>query len=81
MASEIRVEKVVEDVRNGYSSVQAARLIYKVVLDPETLAVDEAETARLRSEDFDEYEVVINEESLEVEIQPVADRELAAAGD
>ncbi|MCC6222972.1 MAG: hydantoinase B/oxoprolinase family protein [Thermoleophilia bacterium] len=75
------VEKVVEDVRNGYSSVQAARLIYKVVLDPETLAVDEAETARLRSEDFDEYEVVINEESLEVEIQPVADRELAAAGD
>jgi N-methylhydantoinase B len=42
------VGSVIEDVRNGLVSAQGAREDYGVAIDPETLAVDEAETARLR---------------------------------
>jgi N-methylhydantoinase B len=39
---------VANDVRQGYVSARAARERYGVVVDPETFAVDEAATARLR---------------------------------
>jgi hypothetical protein len=39
---------VVEDVRDGKVTVQGARSDYGVAVDPDTFAVDEAETARLR---------------------------------
>jgi len=42
---------VAEDVENGYVSVEEAMEVYGVALNPDTLAVDEAETERLRSED------------------------------
>jgi N-methylhydantoinase B len=41
-------ERVAHDVRNGFVSVGAAAREYGVQVDPETFAVDEAETARLR---------------------------------
>jgi N-methylhydantoinase B len=43
------VARVVEDVRQGYVTVDGARKDYGVALDPETLAVDEAATAALRA--------------------------------
>ena len=43
------VEKVREDVRQEYVSPGAARELYGVVIDPETLAVDETATAALRA--------------------------------
>ncbi len=42
------VERVVEDVRNGYVSIEAARRAYRVVIDPQTLTLDTKATARLR---------------------------------
>ena len=44
------VEDVREDVRQGYVSAKAARERYGVVVDPQTFAVDEVATERLRSE-------------------------------
>ncbi|MBI4493109.1 MAG: hydantoinase B/oxoprolinase family protein [Chloroflexi bacterium] len=41
-------ERVLADVLNGYVSVEAAREVYRVALDPETLAIDAEATARLR---------------------------------
>jgi N-methylhydantoinase B len=47
--------KVLEDVRDGYVSVEGAARDYGVVVsgdphwNPEEIAVDEVETARLRS--------------------------------
>jgi hypothetical protein len=41
---------VTADVLDGYVSVEQARDSYGVVVDPATLAVDEAATARLRAE-------------------------------
>lgn len=44
------VEKVVWDVRNGLVSIEGARADYGVAIaNPQTLAVDTAETARLRA--------------------------------
>ncbi|MBI4320830.1 MAG: hydantoinase B/oxoprolinase family protein [Chloroflexi bacterium] len=43
------VEKVLEDVWNGFVSVARAREDYGVVIDPETMAVDTAATERLRA--------------------------------
>ena len=43
------VEKVREDVRQGYVSTAAARDFYGVVVDPETFVVDDAATERLRA--------------------------------
>jgi N-methylhydantoinase B len=42
-------EMVRADVENELVSLEAAREVYKVALDPHTLKVDEAETRRLRS--------------------------------
>ena len=42
-------ERVREDVRHGYVSLEAARALYGVVIDPETLALDERATARVRA--------------------------------
>jgi N-methylhydantoinase B len=39
---------VQEDVRDGFISLDQARQVYGVVLDPETLAVDEAASRKLR---------------------------------
>ena len=41
-------EKVVEEVVNGYISIEAARRDYGVAIDPDTLELVEEETARLR---------------------------------
>jgi N-methylhydantoinase B/oxoprolinase/acetone carboxylase alpha subunit len=38
------------DVRNGLTTVQYARDVYGVVLDPDTLEIDESATASLRAE-------------------------------
>ncbi len=43
------IEAVQDDVKQGYVSAQAARDLYGVAIDPETLIVDEAETGRLRA--------------------------------
>ena len=40
---------VQHDVRQGYVSIKAATELYGVVMDPESLAVDEAATERLRT--------------------------------
>jgi N-methylhydantoinase B len=42
-------ERVRDDVRDGYVTLEHAREVYAVVLDPETLEVDAASTAALRS--------------------------------
>jgi N-methylhydantoinase B len=42
-------EKVLDDVRNGYVSPDAARSIYKVAIDSTRWTVDEKQTAALRS--------------------------------
>ena len=44
------VEKVLEDVTDHYVSVQRARDVYGVVIDPQTLEVDYKATEQLRSE-------------------------------
>jgi N-methylhydantoinase B len=43
------VERVREDVQQGYVSVAAAAQLYGVVVDPVTFMVDEAATERLRA--------------------------------
>jgi len=42
------IEEVENDVRQGYVSVKAARELYGVVVDPDTLVVDRLATERLR---------------------------------
>ena len=65
------LENVVMDVRDEKVSVEAARLIYGVVLDPVTLKVDAEATRALRSAPpAQRYEPVINEETLEIELKP-----------
>ena len=65
------IDKVVTDVRRELVSVEAARRIYGVVLDPVTLAVDEAATRKLRSVlPAERCEGVINEDTLDIEIKP-----------
>jgi N-methylhydantoinase B len=43
------IERVEEDVRQGYVSPQAARDAYGVVLDPQTLRADAGETLKRRA--------------------------------
>ena len=43
-------EKVQNDARQGYVSIGAARDYYGVVLDPDTLAIDDEATARQRAD-------------------------------
>ena len=45
---EREVEKVGWDVLNEYVSIEAARDVYGVVIDPETFVVDDAATKKLR---------------------------------
>jgi N-methylhydantoinase B len=42
------LERVVEDVRQGYVTIEGARRDYAVVIDPKSLAVDADATAALR---------------------------------
>lgn len=42
------VEKVQEDVRDGLVSVESARALYRVVVDPDSFDIDAVETAQLR---------------------------------
>ena len=42
-------EKVRDDVRQGYVSPEAARALYGVVIDPETLELDAGATERVRA--------------------------------
>jgi N-methylhydantoinase B len=44
------VAAVLADVRDGYVTVEAAREDYGVAVDPDSLTVDEAATARLRED-------------------------------
>ncbi len=46
---ERETEKVLDDVRNGYVSVERAKVDYGVVIDPETLDVKREETETLRA--------------------------------
>jgi N-methylhydantoinase B len=43
------VEDVAEDVRQGYVSAQAAAEKYGVAVDPDSFAIDDAATAKLRA--------------------------------
>jgi N-methylhydantoinase B len=43
------IEEVAEDVRQGYVSIKAAAELYRVVIDPDTLAADRAASERLRA--------------------------------
>jgi N-methylhydantoinase B len=63
-------QMVALDVKNEMVSVEAARKIYGVAVDPVTFAVDEAETKQLRSQSLAPWDVAINEEKLEVELVP-----------
>jgi N-methylhydantoinase B len=60
---------VARDVRNGFVTLEAAERIYRVALDPQTLAVDEAKTAALRAGEPPEVEVYVDEERLVVELR------------
>ncbi|MBI2960875.1 MAG: hydantoinase B/oxoprolinase family protein [Betaproteobacteria bacterium] len=70
MPFERPAELVALDVRNGMVSLDCARRIYGVAVDPASFAVDEAETRRLRSKPPEEWDVVINEKTLAVELVP-----------
>jgi N-methylhydantoinase B len=63
-------ELVALDVKNEMVSVDAARKVYGVAVDPVSFAVDEAETRRLRSEPPRQWDPVINEKTLAVELAP-----------
>jgi N-methylhydantoinase B len=63
---------VQRDVRNGFVTLEAAKKIYGVALDSETLEVDEARTAELRAGPAPKIEVVIDEETLSVGLRELA---------
>ncbi|WP_321945287.1 hypothetical protein [Paraburkholderia sp. J10-1] len=42
------VERVLNDVKDDYISVESARALYGVVIDANAMTVDEAATAKLR---------------------------------
>jgi N-methylhydantoinase B len=44
------VERVLKDVRNGFVSVEKARDDYGVVIDPDTLRLNNEETTKLRGQ-------------------------------
>jgi N-methylhydantoinase B len=60
---------VQRDVKNGFVSLEAAEKIYGVVLDPESLVVDEQRTAELRSNPATPVSVVIDEATLMVRLR------------
>jgi len=68
------VDKVVTDVRREMVTVEAARLIYGVVIDPTTLKVDDEATRKLRaSPPTQRYEAVVNEDTFDIELRPVGE--------
>ncbi|MBI2959874.1 MAG: hydantoinase B/oxoprolinase family protein [Betaproteobacteria bacterium] len=70
------VERVAMDVRNEKVTVEAARLIYGVAVDPRSLKLDEAATKKLRAKRPEgRYEAVINEQTLEIELKPYSEEE------
>ncbi|OGA48572.1 MAG: hypothetical protein A3G25_14670 [Betaproteobacteria bacterium RIFCSPLOWO2_12_FULL_63_13] len=72
LPTERPVELVALDVKDGMVSVQAARDIYGVAVDPRSFRVDEEETRRLRAQPQKTWDVVIDEESLEISVVPLA---------
>ena len=69
------IQQVALDVWNEKITAEVARLVYGVKVDPVTLQVDEAATAKLRaSPPAQRYEAVINEESLDIEMKPVSEQ-------
>jgi len=58
------------DVKNEMISVDAARKIYGVAIDPVTFVVDESETQRLRSISPQTWDVAIDEQQLTVNLIP-----------
>ena len=58
------------DVKNEMVSVDAARKIYGVAIDPVTFVVDEPETQRLRSISPQTWDVAIDEQQLTVNLIP-----------
>ncbi|MBI4294440.1 MAG: hydantoinase B/oxoprolinase family protein, partial [Betaproteobacteria bacterium] len=70
MPFERPAELVAQDVKDGMVSVEAARKIYGVAVDPASFGVDEAETRRLRSQPPTDWDVVINERTLAIELVP-----------
>jgi N-methylhydantoinase B len=63
-------ELVALDVKNEMISITAAREIYGVAVDPATLAVDAAETRRLRALPPSQWDVTIDEARMSVELAP-----------
>mgnify|MGYP001587076271 FL=1 len=63
-------ELVALDVKNEMVSVEAARKVYGVAVDPVTFAIDAPETRRLRSASPQSWDVVIDEQQLIVELAP-----------
>jgi N-methylhydantoinase B len=61
-------ELVALDVKNEMVSVEAARKVYGVAVDPVTFAIDEPETRRLRSALSQAWDVVIDEQQLTVDL-------------
>jgi N-methylhydantoinase B len=70
LPTERPAELVALDVKNEMVSVEAARKIYGVAVDPVSFALDEEETRRLRAQLQTKWEVVIDEKTLTVELEP-----------
>ncbi|MBI4291404.1 MAG: hydantoinase B/oxoprolinase family protein, partial [Betaproteobacteria bacterium] len=65
-------EQVAMDLKNEKVSVEAARLIYGVVVNPASLELDEAATATLRANrPAERFEASIDEEMLNIVLKPV----------
>ena len=63
------------DVKNEKLSVEAARLIYGVVVDAVSFKLDEGATKKLRANRPKErYEAVINEETLDIELKAYSEQ-------
>jgi len=63
-------ELVALDVKNEMVSVDSARKVYGVAVDPVSFAVDEAQTKQLRAQPPGAWEVSIDEQKLIVEVVP-----------
>jgi N-methylhydantoinase B len=69
--AEREISKVVEDVRNGIVSVDCARDIYRVSVDPVSLEVDHELTAKLRAEsNAPSFGVVVDSTQLKARLEP-----------
>jgi len=64
-------ELVALDVKNEMVSMDAARRIYGVEVDPVTFAVNEKKTKLLRSRKLKQWSIGINEKKLTVQLVPV----------